>query len=150
MFCSLKLAVLVILTLAISLAVGTFVESLYDTPTAQYWIYRSSWFHGILALLGVNILFVAISRYPWKKKHIPFLMAHAGILILLAGSWMTDNLGIDGNLRVSEGESRNIVELDHHFLVVRDSKGVFSIPVPWIPAGVKFKPIWAGDSGIPY
>ena len=34
--CSLKLAVVVILSLAAALAAGTILESLYDTATAQY------------------------------------------------------------------------------------------------------------------
>ncbi|MBI2712793.1 MAG: hypothetical protein HYX41_08075, partial [Bdellovibrio sp.] len=45
--CSLKLAVLVILTLALALAAGTVLESVYDTPTAQYWVYRARWFSGV-------------------------------------------------------------------------------------------------------
>src|SRR4051812_21722394 len=72
---SLKLAVMVILGLAISLSTATILESLYDTPTAQYWVYRSLWFYCLLGGLGANIFFVAMSRYPWKKKHIPFLLA---------------------------------------------------------------------------
>jgi hypothetical protein len=150
MFCSLKLAVLVILALAISLGTATFVESLKDTPTAQFWVYQAPWFHGILALLGVNILCVAMSRYPWQRKHIPFLLAHAGILILLAGSWMTQKLGLDGNLRVSEGEVASLVELDTSSLLFSERDRVFSIPIPWLPVGVNFKPFEVASRGVPY
>src|SRR5688500_5730402 len=52
--CSLKLAVLVIVGLAVSLAVATVLESLYDTPTGQYHVYRSKWFYGLLFGLGLN------------------------------------------------------------------------------------------------
>jgi hypothetical protein len=149
-FCSLKLAVLVILSLAFSLGAGTFVESLNDTPSAQYWIYRSDWFHALLALLGVNIFCVAISRFPWTKKHIPFLLAHAGILILLAGSWITERAGIDGNLRISEGETASIVDLDTASLVLSEKGGTYSIPIPWLPPSVKFKPFTAADYHVPY
>ena len=136
--CSLKLAVLVILAIAIALSVGTVLESLYDTPTSQYWVYRALWFHGVLALLGVNILSVALSRYPWRFRHIPFLLAHLGILILLFGSWKTDRDGVDGNLRISEGEEGSIVELDRASLVIQEKDAVRSIPVKWVPPGVHF------------
>ncbi len=147
---SLKLAVMVILSLAVSLGVGTFLESLYDTPTAQYWIYRSWWFHGIFVLLGLNILCVAISRYPWKWKHTAFLMAHVGILTLLAGSLLTDQRGIDGNLRISEGEMGSIVELDSAALVIGEQDKVHSIPIRWLPSNVKFTPFSLFSYGLPY
>ncbi len=145
---SLKLAVLVILSLAFSMGTATVLESLYDTPTAQYWIYRSGWFHSILALLGVNILCVALSRYPWKKKHFPFLLAHAGILILLIGSWMTDQWGVDGNLRVTEGEIGRVVELDSASWVISEGEQTYSLPVRWLPPGVAFQALKARSLGL--
>lgn len=139
--CSLKLAVIVIFSLAVALAVGTILESTYDTPTSQYWVYQSVFFHFILGLLGVNIFCVAISRYPWKKNHIPFLMAHLGILILLAGSWISELRGVDGNLRVTEGESSSVIEMDSSSLIISEKNEVRAVPIPWRPTGVAFHPI---------
>src|SRR5690242_4235204 len=109
---SLKLAVVLLLGITASLAAATFIESLNDTRTAQYWVYKSWWFSALLLLLGVNILAVALSRIPWKPKHTPFLLAHLGILILLTGSFLTQKYGLDGNLRITEGETTNVVELE--------------------------------------
>jgi hypothetical protein len=148
--CSLKLAVVVILLLAGSLATGTVLESLYDTPTAQYYVYRSLWFHAVLAGLGVNIFCVAVSRWPWKPKHIPFLLAHLGILMLLGGSWVTEKFGIDGNIRVGEGETASVVEMDNNSLVLTDNDQIRKVPVPWIPPGVPFRPISLKALGLPY
>ncbi len=150
MLCSLKLAVLIILSLAIALATATILESVYDTQTAQYWVYRSLWFHLLLSSLGVNIFCVAVSRYPWKKHHIPFLLAHLGILILLAGSWITERAGIDGSLRVTEGETASVVELDSSALLVSDSSRVYAVPVHWIPPNVTFKAIQSDSYRVPY
>src|SRR3954463_15120140 len=88
-FCSLKLAIMCIVALALSLAAATIIESFTDPQTAQYFVYQATWFYGILFFLGVNILVVALSRLPWKWRHGPFLLAHLGILILLFGSWVT-------------------------------------------------------------
>lgn len=151
---SLKLAVIDLLGLAFSLAAGTIIESVHDTPSAQYWVYRSPWFKLLLVMLGVNILAVALSRWPWKKKHTAFLMAHAGILILLFGSWLTDRFGLDGMLRVTEGETSGAVEFDTPILVVSDpSQGmhsVRSVPVDWLPPGVAFKPFTLASKGVAY
>ena len=148
---SLKLAVVCILGLAASLATGTILESLYDTPTSQYIVYRSFWFHALLGMLGVNIFCVAVSRWPWKLKHLPFLLAHAGIITLLTGSWMTEKFGLDGNVRVGEGETVSIVELSEYdgaALVVSDSKSLQKVPIPWVPPGVRFRPISARAYGV--
>ena len=145
---SLNLAVTVIFSLVIALSAATFTESLYDTPTAQYWVYRSTWFYGILTLLGVNILCVALSRLPWKKRHTPFLMAHAGILILLYGAWLTDVAGLDGSLRIKEGETGTVVETSTPELVLREGENVKSRPLKWQPPSVKFDPIELKEYGI--
>src|SRR5690606_38913659 len=82
-FSSIQLAVITLTGLAVSMAAATLLESAYDTKTGLFWVYRSFWFYGLLILLGINIFAVAMSRYPWKKHHGPFLMAHIGILLLL-------------------------------------------------------------------
>lgn len=142
---SLKAAVLILLSLAGALAIGTFIESYYDTPTASYWVYRAFWFRLFLFAFALNILCVTITRWPWKKKHIPFLTAHLGILILLFGSMLTQKFGIDGTMKVSEGESSSLVQLDENFLFIRHGESIRTIPMPWIPPHVDFKEIYIKD-----
>ena len=139
---SLRLAVLVIVGLAVSLATATILESQYDTATAQYLVYRSKWFYVLLSCLGLNILAVAISRLPWTKKHTPFLMAHAGIIMILVGSGLTATLGVDGSIRISEGEVTSAVELDEDLLLFKKGETTSTEPFPWMPAFVaeKFQP----------
>ena len=139
---SLRLAVAVIASLAITLAVATTIESQYDSKTAQYYVYQATWFYCLLTLLGLNILAVALSRLPWKKKHTAFLMAHAGILMILTGSWLTYSLGLDGSLRISENEISSTVELDQHVLLFKHGEDAKSEPFPWLPKSVayNFKP----------
>jgi hypothetical protein len=122
--------------LAASLATATIIESKYDTATAQYFVYQARWFYCLLTLLGLNILAVALSRLPWKKKHFPFLMAHAGILMILTGSYLTATLGLDGNLRIAEGEVNSAVELNDHVLLFREGEDVKTKPFPWMPESV--------------
>lgn len=147
---SLKFAVVVMVLLTLSLITATLIESSVDTKTAQYFVYRSWWFFLILASFGALILAVAISRWPWQKKHTPFLMAHAGILMILAGSWLTYVNGIDGSLRLSEGEVSSSVELDQQVLVFKKNEAMNSVSFPWMPASMakNFKPISYPEFGI--
>lgn len=139
--CSLKLAVIVILGLTLSLIVATVLESTHDTATAQYYVYRTLWFYSLLGLLGTNILVVAISRYPWKKHHAAFLCAHAGILCLLFGAWITYRFGLDGTLRIEEGTASGTVEINDPRIVLVDGESIRVIPVPWHPPQARFSKI---------
>lgn len=147
---SLKLAILVLVGLALALTAGTLIESWYDTATAQFWVYRAFWFRSLLGLLAVNIFTVAISRYPWKPRHIPFLLAHLGILILLFGAWVTDQAGLDGMMRIKEGDSTSTVEVDSAYLFVHEKDSYHSVALPWLPPGVPFRPFSLTSRGVPY
>ncbi len=147
---SLKLAVFIILALAASLATATVLESLYDTPTAQYYVYKTLWFYGIMGLMVVSLVAVMVDRWPWKGKHSPFIMAHIGIITLLIGSWITQRYGLDGSLRVSEGETTSAVELDDPILVLSEGQNVKTVPMPWRPPGASFKPVALKSADMPY
>jgi len=54
---------------------------------------------------------VVVSRYPWTKHHVGFLVAHTGILLLLAGSVWSLYRGLDSNMALLEGETSDRVAL---------------------------------------
>ena len=108
---SLRLAVVVMLTLATTCAWATFYEMKHGTPAAQRDIYMTPAFALLLALLGVNIFAVMVSRWPWKAHHTGFVIAHVGILTLLAGSLISLHRGLDSNMPLYEGETSDRVSL---------------------------------------
>ena len=127
---SLRLAVVTMLTLGAVCSWGTFYEMNHGTPAAQRDIYQTWWFALILATLGSNIFCAMMKRYPWKKHHTGFVMAHIGILTLLAGSLMSLHLGLDGNLALYEGETGGRVALLDKALQVALPSGKYaSFPV---------------------
>ena len=110
-FANVKLAVVIILSLAIITAIGTFVEAKYDAQAAAKLVYHTYWMFGILAILAFTLIAVMIDRWPWKQRHIPFLLAHVGILVLLLGSIVTMKYGIDGTMRFGIGEKNRFVTI---------------------------------------
>lgn len=108
---SLRLAVVVMLTLGGTCAYATFYEMSHGTPAVQREIYMTRGFAFLLGLLGVNIFSVMVSRWPWKKHHAGFLLAHVGILSLLAGSLISLHGGLDSNMALYEGETSDRVML---------------------------------------
>lgn len=115
---SLKLAIFSFVSIMAVSAAGTIYESLYDSYHAREIIYRSWIFYFLLALLAINLTCVMISRWPWKKKHTPFVMAHIGILTLLLGSLMTQISGLDASLVLPiEGKERFVLLPERRILI---------------------------------
>ncbi len=125
-----------ILFLALMLATGTVVESIYSTAVAKRFVYGTWWFAGFLLILGVNVLCSALSRYPWKKYQTGFVITHLGILIVLAGALVTQQLGTDGQIALGEGEQGNTYQEDKPTLYYQIADG----PVGQAPAAFTFRP----------
>ncbi len=119
-FSSLKLAVVLILSLAFILAVATGIESVYGMRAVKTLVYGTHWFAGVLSLLGVILTCAAFSRYPWKRHQTGFVMTHTGIITIIIGSWITSQFGVDGNLPVSEGSQNSEVILNDLVLGVSE------------------------------
>lgn len=115
---SLKLAVMVLVTLMAVLAAGTFIESAEGTEAARLLVYQAPWFSVILFVLALNLATVAIDRLPWKVRHIGFVVTHLGIIMILFGSFMTQRLMIDGQISIAEGETEHRITLSDPLLYI--------------------------------
>jgi len=104
-FASLKLAVMLLVGLAAVLAAATFLESAKGSEYAQWHVYKNPWFMALVGMLALNILAAAIVRFPWRWGHFGFLLAHAGVLVLLVGALLTYVAGVEGQLSIEEGQS---------------------------------------------
>lgn len=87
-------ALILIGTTALLVIVGTFHEAIYATL----------FFKILLSLFFINILCAALRRYPFQKKHIPFLICHLGLLLILAGALTKSLFGTQTSLSLMEGE----------------------------------------------
>lgn len=108
---SLKLAVVILVALMVLIGWGTIVESRYNAYAARKLVYDTWMMYAAMAMLSVSLIAVMVDRWPWKKRHIPFLLAHVGILILLFGSVLTMKLGVDGSVVVPIGGQSNSIVL---------------------------------------
>jgi hypothetical protein len=115
---SLQLAVILILVLAAVLGTGTVYESKYGAHVASQLVYRSWWMQVLLWVFILNVAAAAISRLPWKKQHVGFLITHLGIIILLLGGWVQQRRGVDGILALAPGEQGRMVRMDEAALYV--------------------------------
>lgn len=105
-------AIILMALLACSIAIGTWIESYTDSHRqAAKWIYQNPLFGLLLGLLFVNILFSAIRRWPFRKKHLPFLCAHLGLLMVISGVLIKQFFGVQGSLYLTEGTGSHSLAL---------------------------------------
>ena len=118
---SVKFAVLSLGWLAATLAYATFFESWYGAAAAQEYIYRSPDFAILLAFLGTNILCAALIRYPWKKRQTGFVVTHAGLLIILFGSFFSVRTADEGQVGMLEGDVKSeLVRIDYPVIRIQE------------------------------
>jgi len=117
---SLKLALLVLASIAISIGTATFYENIFGTKLAHADIYKSWWFTALLVLLCANLFAVTLTRWPWQRKHLGFVVTHYGIITLLAGAMIGSHYGFEGNVTLHKGgnpldritTSRSMVQIE--------------------------------------
>jgi hypothetical protein len=124
-FSSLKLAVVLLAVLIVGAIAGTLYESTFDAKVARAYVYGAPWFNIWLLLLASNLIVSALSRWPWRKHHVAFLITHLGIITLLTGSLIGRIWGIEGTITLFKGEPpSNRLLVDQHQLRVRDTDGI--------------------------
>ena len=130
------MALPMILILAVFLAAGTIVESRFSTVVAKRFVYGTWWFGGFMVLLAVNLLCSALSRFPWKKYQTGFVVTHLGIIAVLAGSLVTQQMGSDGQIALTEGEEGHVFQEDKPMLYYQVADGI----IEQIPASFSLLP----------
>src|SRR5438874_7174285 len=124
-FASLKLAVVLLAVLIIAAIAGTIYESSFDAKVARAYGYGAPWFNLWLVLLGANLTVSALSRWPWRKHHLAFLITHLGIITLLIGSLIGRIWGTEGTMTLFKGEGpTNRLLVDQRQLRVHDVDGI--------------------------
>lgn len=120
---SLPLALFLIAAAAFFVIAGTFLESATGSHRfAAHFTYSSPLFAILLAGFFINILFAALRRWPFKARHIPFLVTHLGLLMVIGGAMIKHFHGIQGTMRISEGSGSEEIFLSNTQSILVESK----------------------------
>jgi hypothetical protein len=103
--------------------VATFAESGFSAKIAQAYIYKAPWFVVWLGVLCVNLFAVTLTRIPWERKHLGFIVTHYGIIVLLAGAMIGLHSGFEGNVTLRKDAApvtrvvtnRSIIQVENPF-----------------------------------
>ncbi|MDD2986568.1 cytochrome c biogenesis protein CcsA [Flavobacterium sp.] len=103
---------------AVAMAIGTFIESYYDTDTARIWIYNAWWFEVIMVFFAINFI-GNIKRYRlWKKEKWATLLVHFSFIFILVGAFITRYISFEGLMPIREGATEKVFYSDKSYLTV--------------------------------
>jgi hypothetical protein len=115
---SFQLGIPVMVALGVLVAWGTIVESQYDAAAAKKIVYESWWMFATMSLLVYNLTIVVVDRWPWQWRHYPFIVVHAGLITIIAGGYVTQKFGLDGQMVVPIGGKNNMASISVTDMVV--------------------------------
>lgn len=124
-------AILLILLTALFVIVGTFIESAYGSHgQASEKIYSHPLFLILLWGFFINILISLLSRFPLKKHHLPFVLAHIGLLMMISGALLKITFGFQGFIQMREGEKTTLAYRSNSEAVSIQPRGQDKISYP--------------------
>lgn len=122
-FCSVKLAVIIIIIAAVACVVGTMILQLktpaeyvskygqgmanFLTVTQLTDVFHSYWFAALLLLLCTNLTCCTIKRWRSSIMQLGFILTHASIILILVGGLIGFHFGVKGGVNIYEGDSAN-------------------------------------------
>jgi cytochrome c-type biogenesis protein CcsB len=118
-----------LLVLAFSMAIATFVESSYGTEAAQGLIYKAFWFELILALLGLNLTVNFIRHKMYTRQRLAMGLFHISFIIIVLGAAITRYISFEGVMHIREGQSSDFILSSEDYLTIKNSNQTVSATV---------------------
>ncbi len=96
-----------LLLFAAVIGTATFIENDYGTTAAKLLIYNSVWFELLLIITAISLTGSIFKYKLLAKKKYSALLFHLAFIVMLFGAGITRYFGMEGNMRIREGESSN-------------------------------------------
>ncbi len=142
---SVYFAVSILVCLILLTTLGTFIESYTKSHLfAANLTYHNPLFAALLWMMFVNILLASLRRWPFKRRHIPFLLTHLGLLMILGGCLIKAYFGTQGQMLIVEGSGSDEIMIPGSSVIeIQDKQGkieTFPLDQSWqIPENKRLK-----------
>ncbi len=118
-----------LLIMAFSMGIATFVENSYGTEAAQGLIYKSLWFSLVMVLLAINLAVNFIRHKMYTRQRIAVGIFHISFIIILIGAGITRYISFEGVMHIREGQSADFILSSEDNLTVKSGNQTVSSPV---------------------
>jgi hypothetical protein len=93
---SLKLPFVLAVLVVTATAVGLVLDAAKSSEWTRWYIFRTHWYIGLVALLAVNIFVTTLARRPWRWQRPELAILPLGLIVLLAGLAQSLTQGDEG------------------------------------------------------
>ena len=118
-----------LLVMAFSMGIATFVENYNGTEAAQSLIYKSFWFSSVLVLLAINLAVNFVRQKMYTRQRISVGIFHISFIIILIGAGITRYISFEGVMHIREGQSSDFILSSEDNLTVKSGNQIVSNPV---------------------
>jgi len=122
---STRLMSVAILAYAIAMAVATFIENDYGTPTAKAVIYNTKWFELLMFILVINFIGNIFKYRLFRREKWSVLLFHIAFIVTLLGSFITRYYSYEGVMLIREGKVSSTILSDKTYIKVRVDNNKF-------------------------
>ena len=106
---SMPFAAFIFLGLAFSMAVATFIESSYGTPTARALVYNTHWFEVLWGLFALNLINNMFRYRFFTNRRLTLGIFHISFLVMILGGAVTRFISFEGVMHIREGQSADFI-----------------------------------------
>jgi cytochrome c-type biogenesis protein CcsB len=126
---TLKGTVVMLGIFAFAVAIATFIENDFGTPTARAEIYNAKWFEILLIFITINLIniFIKFKMYKLKKWHVSLF--HLSFIIIGIGALATRYIGYEGTMTIRENQISNLMLSEKTYVstqVFKNSEKIYS------------------------
>jgi len=118
-----------LLVMAFSMAIATFVESSYGTEAAQALIYKSLWFEMVLTILAINLAVNFIRYRMYTRQRIAVGLFHISFIFILIGAAITRYISFEGVMHIRQGQSSDYILSSEDNITIKSGNQTVSKPV---------------------
>lgn len=119
LFCSMKMALLLIALYATACGIATFIEKFDGTLAARFWVYDAFWFEILHLWLSLCLVGCFITSKAWQRKKYASLLLHSSFIVIIIGAGITRYYGFEGLMSLREGESTNTITTNTHYIFIQ-------------------------------
>ncbi|SCA62896.1 Uncharacterized protein SCG7086_AF_00100 [Chlamydiales bacterium SCGC AG-110-P3] len=120
---SIRFTVFLITTVTLMVIAGTITEAYTDSHRyAAALTYSNPFFETLLLGFFLNILISALLRWPFHRYHIPFLLTHLGLLMIISGAAIKGRYGVQGTTALLEGAGTDRIFIQDTYEILVESR----------------------------
>lgn len=118
---SMKMMTVSMVIFAVAIARATFIESDFGTPASKIAIYNAVWFEILLLHLSVTLIVNIVKYKMYKKEKWATFAFHFSFLLIIVGAALTRYVGFEGQMRIEEGETTNVIYSSIPYLTLKSN-----------------------------